>query len=98
LGGRSSPYEYNNELKNLFIDEAKKDSEATKLIRRTKWVENNIELVLKEMCVTQSGDWKFQPIIVTSEELFTPYLKEIPVKSISIRRLLEDFIPSWYCN
>lgn len=98
LNAAMSPYEYSNELKSLFIDDEEDDSEATKLLRRTKWVENNIELVLREMSITYTSGWKYQPLIVTSEELFTPYLRETSVKSISIRRLSEDFIPSWCCH
>ncbi len=95
LNAAMSPYEYNNELKSLYIDDGEEDSETTKLLRRTKWVENNKELVLREMNITYGDDWKYQPLIVTSEELFTPYLRETSVKSISLRRLLEDFIPNW---
>lgn len=97
LNAAISPYEYNNELKSLFIDQ-EEDSEATKLLRRTKWVENNIGLVLRELNITYSDDWKYQPLIVTSEELFTPYLRETSVRTISLRRLLEEFIPSWCCH
>lgn len=89
------PYEYNNELKSLFIDTEEEDSEATKLLRRTKWVGNNIELVLRELNLDSKTGWKYQPLIVTNEELFTPYLRKTSVTTISLRRLLEEFIPSW---
>jgi len=95
LNAAISPYEYNNELKSLFIDDEEEDSEATKLIRRAKWVENHIELVLREMNLASKKGWKYRPLIITSEELFTPYLKETSVKTISLRKLLEEFIPSW---
>jgi len=95
LNAAISPYEYDNELKSLFIDTEDEDSEATKLLRRTKWVESNIELVLRELNLDSKTGWKYQPFIVASDELFTPYLQQTPIVIISLRRLLEEFIPSW---
>jgi len=96
LNAAISPSEYHNELKSLFIDQ-EEDCEATKLIRRTKWVENNRQLVLQEMKLISNNDkeWSYRPLIVTSEELFTPYLRQSPVETISYRRLIEDFLSNW---
>lgn len=95
LNAAISPYEYNNELKSLFIDDEEEDSEATKLLRRTKWVEENIELVSIELNLTYKKDWKYRPLIVTSEELSTPYLHKAAVETFSLRRLIEEFLPNW---
>jgi len=94
LNAAISPSEYSSELKGLFID-GDKDSEATKLLRRTKWIKEHIELVLKELNVSSNTEWEYRPFIVTSDELFTPYLRQTPVTTISLRRLLEEFMPSW---
>ena len=95
LNAAISPNEYQNELKSLYIDDEEKDSEATKLLRRVKWVEDNIEIVLREMNITSKMRWKVQPLIVTSEELFTPYLHKSAVVTISLSRLIEAFLPNW---
>lgn len=95
LNAAISPDEYQNELKSFYRDDKRRDSEATKLLRRAKWVEDNIEIVLREMNIASKMRWKIQPLIVTSEELFIPYLQKTAVETISLTRLIEEFLPSW---
>ena len=94
LNAAISPDEYQNELKSLFVDDDA-ESESAKLLRRARWIEDNIELVLTELKMSLRTEWQYQALIVTSEELFTPYLRRTPVLTISAKRLLEEFIPSW---
>jgi hypothetical protein len=90
-----SPYEYASELRELFVDTDKNDCETTKLLHRVTWVTKNIELVSRELKLDTGVVWEYQPILVTSEELFTPYLLNTSITSISLGRLVENFIPNW---
>jgi hypothetical protein len=88
-----TPYEYHEELNNLYID-GEKDSEASKLLRRMKWLENNINLVIPELKL-QDAKWVFRPMIITSDELLTPYLHKSLVPTYSLRKLSEELISHW---
>ena len=89
-----SPIEYGSELHALFID-GDKDCAAKKLKRRLKWIEENAELVAKEVRSPSFRGYSYHPLIVTSVELFTPYLNNTSVQTLSISKFVSEYLPKW---
>lgn len=96
LSPASVPHELSNELAKLLVDD-KQDCAVTLLRRRAKWVEDNIDLVSKEIGVEDS-DWKVSPLVIVSRDLMTPYMRNVPVKTYSLRQITESFLPKWSSN
>lgn len=95
LEGARTPQEMKNELSRLFLNEEGEYSEVAKVQRRCRWVENNLELVTRELGASQITQWKVTPIIVVSQELMTAYIQSSPVTVLSLRQLTEEFLPKW---
>ena len=94
LNAAISPIEYDSELRDLFVD-GEKDCEATKLQRRLQWIEQHAELVAKDIRSPSFRGCSYHPLIVTNDELFTPYLNSSSVPTLSIKRLVSEYLPNW---
>jgi hypothetical protein len=83
------PHQIANELKNLFLGKGGKES---KVERRAAWVRENLDYILEWFKVGERRKWKVEPLIVVSQELFTPYLKRSPIRIISFDALVREDI------
>jgi hypothetical protein len=84
------PHQIANELENLFLGKGGKES---KVARRATWVREHLDAVLEWYKVKRTGKWDVEPLIVVSQELFTPYLRRSPIHIISFDTLMEG--PAW---
>ncbi len=89
-----NPFEMANELQTLFVG-ADKPSTVVRHQRRTKWIQNNLALVLKHYGVEIKGKWRVEPILVVSEEMLTPHIYHPPMLVISFRTLEQQFLEEW---
>ena len=81
------PHQIANELENLFLGKGGKES---KVERRAVWVREHLDAVLEWYKVERTGRWKAEPLIVVSQELFTPYLRRSPIRILSFDALMEE--------
>ena len=83
-----TPAEVRYQLEDLFRGSENKLSTAQKHLKRVRWVEENLDLVL-EKCfgVRRKGSWKVKPILVSDSELFASYLGVCPFPAWSIETL-----------
>jgi hypothetical protein len=79
------PHQIANELEHLFLGQNGKKSQAEK---RTEWVRTNLVPILEWYKMKGPG-WKVEPLIVVSEDLFTPYLRRSPIRILSFDTLME---------
>jgi len=80
------PHQIANELENLFLGKSGKES---KVARRVAWVREHLDAVLEWYKVERMGRWEVEPLIVVSQELFTPYLRRSPIRILSFDALME---------
>ncbi len=78
------PHQIANELENLFLGKGGKES---KVERRAAWVREHLDAVLEWYKVKSTGRWKVEPLIIVSQELFTPYLRRSPIRILSFDTL-----------
>ena len=83
-----TPAEVRYQLEDLFKGSKNKPSVAEKHLKRVKWVEENLDLVL-EKCfgVRRKGSWKVKPILVSDSELYASYLGVCPFPAWSAETL-----------
>ena len=81
------PHQIANELENLFLGKGGKES---KVERRAAWVREHLEAVLDWYKVKRTGRWDVEPLIVVSQELFTPYLRRSPIRILSFDALMRE--------
>ena len=83
-----TPAEVRYQLEDLFSGSKNKLSTAQKHLKRVKWVEENLDLVLKGCFgVRRKGSWKVKPILVSDSELYASYLGVCPFPAWSIETL-----------
>lgn len=85
------PHQIANELENLFLGKSGKQS---KVERRAVWVREHLDAVLDWYKVERTGEWKVEPLIVVSQDLFTPYLRRSPIRILSFAELTGEQGPS----
>lgn len=83
------PHQIANELEHLFLDKGGKES---KVARRTAWVKENLDYILEWFKVGERRKWKVEPLIIVSQELFTPYLRRSPIRILSFDALVREDI------
>ena len=83
-----TPAEVRYQLEGLFRGSKNQPSTAQKHLKRVKWVEENLDLVL-EKCfgVRRKGNWRVKPILVSDSELYASYLGICPFPAWSIDTL-----------
>ena len=80
-----TPYEVGHQLKDLFEGTEGKSSTVQKHLRRVEWVEENIDLVLRECFgISGKGKWKVSPVLISDTELYASYLRDSPFPVWSI--------------
>jgi hypothetical protein len=89
-----TPIEMKRELESLFIDTNKSLSTISKVVKRQKWVHDNLKIVLSSLNIDQRGKWEVNSLIVTSDELVSPYFFESSLEVISYLRYIEDYLPT----
>ena len=83
-----TPAEVRYQLEDLFSGSKNKVSTTQKHLKRVKWVEENLDLVLEEcFSVRRKGSWKVKPILVSDSELYASYLGVCPFSAWSIETL-----------
>ncbi len=83
-----TPAEVRHQLEDLFRGSENKLSTAQKHLKRAKWVDENLDLVLEECFgVRRKGSWKVKPILVSDSELYASYLGVCPFPAWSIETL-----------
>jgi len=83
-----TPAEVRYQLEELFSGSKTKPSTARKHLKRVKWVEENLDLVLYRCFgVKRKGSWKVKPILVSDSELYASYLVDCPFPAWSIETL-----------
>ena len=83
-----TPAEVRYQLEDLFSGSKNKLSVAQKHLKRVKWVEENLALVLEECFgVKRKGNWKVTPLLVSDSELYAAYLAVCPFPAWSIETL-----------
>ncbi len=81
------PHQIANELEHLFLGKGGKESRVE---RRAAWVREHLDAVLEWFKVERAGSWKVEPLIVVSQELFTPYLRRSPIRIRSFDALMRE--------
>jgi len=87
-----TPYEMGYELKNIFEGSGSERSIIERHVRRTNWVKENLNAILTHLGLYSDVKWKIEPLIVVDQELFTPYLRESPIRVASFSELEREFI------
>ena len=54
------------------------------------WVREHLDAILGWFKVKRTGRWKVEPLIVVSQELFTPYLRRSPIRILSFDALMRE--------
>ena len=74
-----TPSEIQHQMEALIIESSVDPSTVQKHLRRTAWIENHIDDVLKECFgIFRKGGWQVKPVLISDSELFAPHLREIP--------------------
>jgi hypothetical protein len=81
------PHQIANELEHLFLGKGGKES---KVERRAAWVREHLDAVLDWYKVKRTEGWMVEPLIVVSQELFTPYLRRSPIRILSFDALMGE--------
>lgn len=85
-----TPYEMDSELKKFFQGDNGKKSAIKKVEERVAWVHEHVEEVLTWLQLDGTGKasrWRVEPLIVVSQELFTPYLRRSSIPVMSFDKL-----------
>ena len=67
-----------------------KGGKESKVARRAAWMREHLDAVLEWYKVERTGRWEVEPLIVVSQELFTPYLRRSPIRILSFDRLMGE--------
>ena len=86
------PHEMGSQVQDLFVTVGTKLSYVDKHKRRIAWLMGNVPLVLKDLNIPSDGKWMVEGFMVTSEELFTPYLKDSGLAIISYRDFRDNLV------
>ncbi|MEP5834241.1 MAG: hypothetical protein ABJ383_09405, partial [Balneola sp.] len=86
-----NPREMANEIDSLIKGRKNKNSTVSKHLSRTEWVKGNFDKVVDAFSLKPRGNWKFYPVIIVDEELFTPHLKESEIPILSLERFLNSY-------
>ncbi len=86
-----TPQEMANELQNVFQGRSGRKSIIEHHQERAQWVRDHLEQVLAWLGLPQSGKWKVEPLIVTKQRLFTPFLRRSPIPILSFDELRERY-------
>jgi len=62
---------------------------AVRILERAAWLRSHLA-ELRETLHLGDGNWEVEPLIVTSEELISPYVTTMPVRVVSYRRLARE--------
>jgi hypothetical protein len=88
-----TPIEMKRELEELFVDIERASSAVTKVVRRQQWIQRNLDIVLSYFKLELGGRWKIDSLLVTSDELLTPYFYRPSIDVVSYLRFIEDYLP-----
>ncbi len=86
-----TPQEMANELQNMFQGKGGKKSVIEHHQKRVQWACEHLGQILTWLELPQSGKWKVEPLIVTKQRLFTPYLQRSPIPILSFDELRERY-------
>ena len=86
-----TPQEMANELQNMFQGRSGRKSIIEHHQERTRWVRDHLGQVLAWLGLPQSGNWKVEPLVVTKQRLFTPFLRRSPIPILSFDEFKEQF-------
>lgn len=89
IGIARTPVEMGQQLKAIFVSRGGKPASAEKHRERTEWVRAHLEELLHEhnIAVDDLSKWTVEPLLVTDDELMTPFLTQSPVPVTSWREL-----------
>lgn len=85
-----TPHEMANEITNLFLGHGQRKSFIEKHQNRVNWLQDNIGVVLAWLGMPAVSGWKVEPLVVVSQELFTPFLKNSPIRVLSFNGLRQE--------
>ena len=85
-----TPSEIQHQMEALIAGSSANPSTVEKHLRRTAWIQNHIDDVLKECFgILRRGEWQVKPVLISDSELFAPHLKEMPFGVWSLQTVEE---------
>ena len=89
VGIARTPVEMGQQLESIFVSRGGKPASAEKHRERTEWIRGHLEELLQEhkIDVDDLSKWTVEPLLVTDDELMTPFLAQSPVPVTSWREM-----------
>lgn len=85
-----TPAELENEIVKIFGKAGMRRSIIERHQRRVDWIRDNLINVSNYLNLNYDSSWKIEPLIVTDQELLTPYLLVSPIRVRSIAQLEKE--------
>ena len=82
-----TPAELRNEVDRLFEDQPRRKSEVQKHLNRLAWTKANLDSILTHFELDLDSNWDVLALMVTSGELFGPFLRKSPLLVLSFHKL-----------
>lgn len=83
------PHEIRSELLKIFEGKRGKKSSVERLLCRRTWIQEHPNEVLDYLGCNDGGDWEVEALFVTDTEMMTPFLKNAPVRFVTIAQIEE---------
>lgn len=88
-----TPREMANELAELFVGDGRKAPVVMRHLARCEWFKQHLTEALVTFGIELHGKWKVEPIMVVSDEMFTPHLYAPPFPVYSLLRFQTGYLP-----